>query len=99
MDTALATSESTRDYIHDLRFVRPVVVTPPAPHGVRRTLIAFAFCFVVLFASTLVLVAEFAEVDGGIFTIMVVMGAVIIAILLTGILLPFTKELREHRRR
>ena len=98
MDTALQSHTST-PHIHDLTVLAPVTAQPPAPHGVKRTFVAFVVCLVLLFASGIALSIQFAEVDGPLLWVMVIMGSVIIAILLTGILLPFVKELREHRAR
>ncbi|MEO7124818.1 MAG: hypothetical protein ABI382_13635 [Nakamurella sp.] len=101
MDTALDTSlnpVAAHERIHDLRFVSPVVTTPPPPRSVKLTLATFVFCLVALFASAIVLSAEFTEADGPIVWVMILMGAAIIALLLGGALLPFMKEVREHRR-
>lgn len=93
MDTASQPTER----IYELRPVESPPVAAPHHHGVATTLVAFGLCMVALFASAIALSIRFTEDDGVHLWAMVMMGALIIAILLGGVFLPFAREVRRRR--
>lgn len=61
----------------------------------KLTIVSFAFCIVALFVAAVIMSTQFE--DGAFFWAMVMMGAVIIALLLSAVFFPYLKEVREHK--
>lgn len=61
----------------------------------KLTIVSFAFCIVALFVAAIIMSTQFE--DGAFFWAMVMMGAVIIALLLSAVFIPYLKEVREHK--
>jgi hypothetical protein len=93
MDTALDTT--TPENARAIHIIAPEVTVRAQHHGMKRSIAAFIFCIAAILVSAVVLGVQFAEVDGTPLWVMVIMGAAIIGVLLTAILVPFLKAARQ----
>ncbi len=94
MDTALDTTPSQP---REIRIIAPEVTVRAVHRGVKLSVSTFLVCIAALFAAAIATSITFADDDGMHIWAMVLMGAAIITILLTAILMPFLKAARGHR--
>jgi hypothetical protein len=95
MDTALDTTSNHP--ARDVRIIAPEVTVRAKHRGVKLSVSVFVFCMVALFASAIATSVIFTEADGLHIWAVAMLGAVIIAILLSAILAPFLKAARQQR--
>lgn len=91
MDTAIAT-------VSDTAAAPQSVPVHLKPRAIPLTFTIFGGSLIAMFVAAIVLSAAFTEADGVYIWVMVLMGAVIITALLSGVFMPFIKEIREHRK-
>lgn len=85
------------DTVTSTALAQPTAPAHPKPRAVPLTFTIFALCLIGLFVAAIAISVIFTATDGAYMWVMVMLGAVIIAILLSSVFLPFLKELRAHR--